>query len=76
MNKKLIITMIAIAFSLSAFSAEVNLLGQYGKVGKPNVYAYCVGGMVIFYVQGTGSTSLQLLNEDSKPMTCEEFKEN
>ena len=72
--RKILIIMMAIAFSLSAFTAEVNLLGQYGKVGKPNVYAYCVGGMVIFYVQGTGGTSLQLLNEDSKPMTCEEFK--
>ena len=70
--------MMAIAFSLSAFTAELNLLGQYGKVGKPNVYAYCVGGMVILYIGGAGggNASLQILNEDSKPMTCEEFKES
>ena len=78
--RKIIITMMAIAFSLSAFSADITLLGEWEKPSKPSVYAWCVGGMVIttlrpYTVRGNSLGFYQILNEDSKPMTCKEYKE-
>ena len=77
--KKLIITMIAIAFSLSAFSADITLLGKWEETTKPSVYAWCVGGMVVTTLRGANDGNTlgfyQILNEDSKPMTCKEYKE-
>ena len=78
--KKIIITMMAIAFSLSAFSADITLLGKWEESTKPSVYAWCVGGMVVTTLrpgpdQGISLGFYQILNEDSKPMTCKEYKE-
>ena len=77
--KKLIITMVAIAFSLSAFSADITLLGEWDEPSKPRVYAWCVGGMVVTTLRGAHQGNIlgfyQILNKDSKPMTCKEYKE-
>ena len=77
--KKIIITMIAIAYSLSAFSADITLLGEWWTPSKPSVYAWCVGGMVVTTLRdpNDGNTLgfYQILNKDSKPMTCKEYKE-
>ena len=77
--KKLIITMMAIAFSLSAYSADITLLGKWEEINKPSIYAWCVGGMVVATMrtridQSTYAGFYQILNEESKPLTCNEYK--
>lgn len=73
--------MVAIAFSLSAYSADITLLGKWEEeVNKPSVYAWCVGGMVVTTLRTRIDQSdylgfYQILNEDSRPMTCKEYKE-
>ena len=77
--KKIIITMMAIAFSLSAFSADITLLGKWEETLEPSVFAWCVGGMVVTTLRGAHQGNIlgfyQILNKDSKPMTCKEYKE-
>ena len=71
--KKIIITMIAIAFPLSAFSAITLLETRYG------ISAYCVNGYVFITSDGSGLVQMTTTRKNSKHSNkgltgCTEYK--
>ena len=75
--KKLIITMIAIAFSLSAFSETTHI--EY--IEEHGVNVLCISDLVFFGSPSVGYRGLstprwfmQVLNEKGLPMKCSEYK--
>ena len=75
--KKLIITMVAIAFSLSAFSETTHI--EYIKAHGVNVL--CISNLVFIDKQNVGYQGhttprwfMQVLNEKGLPMKCSEYK--
>ena len=74
--KKLIITMIAVAFSLSAFSAGgIYKLDEHKKVGKTLITVWCVGDKVLVETnEGSITQLMEFWGEGANPMKCSEYK--
>ena len=54
--KKIIITMMAIAFSLSAYSSGISKLDEYKKSGKALITVWCIGETVVVETSKGGLT--------------------
>jgi hypothetical protein len=76
--KKIILTMIAIAFSLSAFSETYYEIGAHKQgMGKAMIVVWCINEYVFIDHRGSAGTShtfVQMNHHSGRPMTCEVYK--
>ena len=74
--KKIIITMIAIAFSLSAFSDDsIYVLDEHTSFPLHTLTVWCVGDKVLVETnEGSITQLMEFWGEGANPMTCSEYK--
>ena len=75
--KKIIITMVAIAFSLSAFSETYYEIGAHKEGIRAVIVVWCINEYVFIDhrgVAGLAHAFVQMNDMSGRPMTCESSK--
>ena len=72
--RKILITMMAIAFSLSAYSSGISKLDEYKKSGKALITVWCIGETVVVETSKGGLTQFISGTGDGDALTCSQYR--